>query len=69
MKKVLTIVVICLGMMMAGCSTLVNSPDERNRRISQIWDVETRMLVDDWDAFWLVDHNTRTTRYHSRVGI
>ena len=69
MKKALILVVICLGMMMAGCATLVNSPEERDRRIHHIWSTETRMIVDDWDAFWLVDRNTRTTRYHPRVGI
>ena len=73
MKKLLVILILCSVMLMAGCSTsgyptLVDSAQERSFRIDQIYDFQTRMLVDDWDSIWLIEKNTMLTYWNPHVG-
>jgi transcription termination factor Rho len=51
----------------AGC-TMVETADQRNRRVSHVLDMDTRMMVQDLDTILLLDHNTRLTRWHAYVG-
>lgn len=69
MKTLLIVFVLILGTFsMTGC-TVTETRMERNRRISQINDLQLRMLVEDWDYLWLQDRNTATTQWNPWVGI
>ena len=53
----------------ANCSDgLVDSADQRCRRIRYIDTVQNRMLVDDWDMVWLNDRSTRLSHHFIYVG-
>ena len=67
MKKCLMVLVLCLSGFLAGC-TLVDTADERNRRIAQSWNLQERMMIDDIDAYLLLDRNSYLTPWYTRVG-
>lgn len=67
MKKLLVMLVLCLAAVLAGC-TLDETRAEHGRRLLQITDVQLRMLVEDWEEFWLYDKSTTLSRWHVRVG-
>ena len=67
MKKLLVWMVLIAGSFLAGC-TPVDTAQERNARVNQISDMQMKMLVDDWDAFWLYDQNVRLSRWSPRIG-
>ena len=67
MMKCLMTLVLCLGSILAGC-TLVESADERNRRIAQSIDLNMRMAVADFDAILLLDRNSRLSPWYTKVG-
>ena len=67
MKNVLIVLVLLAGAFLTGCG-LTDSLEERERRYSQITDLQLRMLVDDWDYVWLMDQNSNLTEFHPRVG-
>ncbi len=71
MKILTLILIICLAGMFAGCSvgSVMDTEAQRDRRIEQITDLQMRMLVDDWDYFWLYERNSMLTQWHTRVGI
>lgn len=71
MKKFFLILLLVIGPVLAGCgnnSGMVASPEERNRRLSAIYDTDERQLVDDWDEFWLFDQNLKLTEWHVFIG-
>ncbi len=68
MKKLLIVLVLCLGAFLGGCG-LVDSSSDRGRRYDQINKMQWRMAVDDWDYFWLYERNTYLTEYHPHVGL
>lgn len=67
MKKLLLMLVLCVILITSGCS-MTDTAGERNRRILQISDLQSKMLVDDVDYFLLIDRSSRLTRWHARVG-
>ncbi len=69
MKKLLLLAVVLGSMLLGGCGTLVLTPEERARQHRLITDLQSRMVVDDWDYIWLYEKNSRLTRYHPRVGM
>jgi len=68
MKRLLIVLMLFLGCATTGCG-LMDTPSQRHRRIIQAHNFQWRMLVDDWDNFWLCERNSRLTEYHPRVGI
>ncbi len=69
MKKLLILLVLVLvGYVAAGC-TMTETAAQRRRRISQITDLQLRMLVEDWDYLWLYERNSGATPWHTWVGI
>jgi hypothetical protein len=71
MKRFFLILLLVLGPVLAGCSNnagMVNSPEERNRRLSAIYDTNERQFVDDWDEFWLFDQNLKLTQWQVFIG-
>ena len=47
---------------------MVDNPQERNLRIAIISNLQTRMLLDDWDELWFYDTNLKLTRWAIQVG-
>lgn len=79
MKRILFVFVTLVGSLFFGCSNPVRgyhvgksnpveTPAERNSRITQINALHGRMIVDDWDYLWLFDRSTNLTEWSSRVG-
>ncbi len=70
MKKALLLlaVMICLTSLMGGCDGVVDSYNERMQRARHIDDIQTRMLVDDWDYLWLSERNSRLSEWNPRFG-
>jgi hypothetical protein len=69
MKKFALVVVLLAGTLMVGCApTLTESAPERSRRIALQSDIQMKMLVEDWDCFWLMDKNSTLSQWHPYVG-
>jgi len=70
MKKILLLlaVLVCVTTLMSGCEGMADSYSDRMRRYKHIDDLQTRMLVDDWDYFWLYERNTYLSEWYPRVG-
>ena len=70
MRKLSILLLLCVFIsgLLAGCAGVVDSADARARRTDQIDELQTQMLVDDWDYLWLRDRSTKLTRWHPRVG-
>lgn len=68
MKRLMLLLVLVAGCLMPGC-TMTETAAQRNRRVSQITDLQMRMLVEDWDYLWLYEHNTQMSQWHPWVGI
>ena len=66
MKKLLIAVVLC-GSALIGCTT-GETAKEHGRRYLLTTDLQTRTLVDDWDYFWLLEHNSRLSKWNTRIG-
>jgi len=67
MRNALTVVVLVLICLVAGC-TLSETAEQRNRRISQSMELQARMMVYDIDAILLLDRSSRLTPWHVRIG-
>ncbi|OQB82965.1 MAG: hypothetical protein BWX88_03664 [Planctomycetes bacterium ADurb.Bin126] len=67
MKKLLVLLALCLVTLAAGC-TLTETPMERNRRIVHMWDIQSKMMVEDIDYFLLLDRSSNLSEWHTYVG-
>jgi hypothetical protein len=47
---------------------VLDDAGERQDRLHYINTLQGRMLVDDWDAFWLYDRSSRLTPFVAHVG-
>ncbi|MCK4602721.1 MAG: hypothetical protein KAU28_09655 [Phycisphaerae bacterium] len=56
------------GLSASGSEGLVDSTDQRSRRIGYIEIVNSRMLTDDWDRLWLNERSTRLTSHIIYIG-
>jgi len=81
MRTLLMVLVLVVSGLVAGCQHpqggslaatgsqgLLDSTNQRNRRSRYIDNVSTRMLVDDWDMFWLYERGSTLTPYIIHVG-
>jgi PAS domain-containing protein len=50
-----------------GCPSLVDTPQERNRHLALITDVNLKEAVDDWDFLWLYDRESHITYWNPRL--
>ena len=67
-KLWMVLVLLIVSGLLAGCQTPVQTASERDQRIIELSRQEVRMWTDDWDYFWLVDHNTRLSPWHVDIG-
>ena len=83
MRKLLMVLVLMMSGLVAGCQQqrgdsgdlsatgsqgLLDSTDQRNRRLRYIENVNSRMLIDDWDMVWLQERGSRLSPYITYVG-
>jgi hypothetical protein len=47
---------------------MVNTPQERDVRVATIGNIQTRMILDDWDEIWFYDTNLKLTQWAVSVG-
>jgi len=67
MKKVFVLLALCLVTLTAGC-TVTETGMERNRRILHVWDIQSKMMVEDIDYFLLIDRTSNLSEWHTYVG-
>jgi len=66
-KSVLLGVLIGLSLVVAGCGPgVVKTQAERRNTYRQAFNMDMRQLVDDWDTLWLVERQSRLTRWQVR---
>jgi uncharacterized protein YceK len=66
MRNVLVLLIVTLAML-AGC-TMVETPSEHARRVTNIMDLNMRMAAEDLDYILLLDKNSRLNQWHVRTG-
>ena len=69
MNRLLLVFVVCGAVLFAGCNTLVDTHQERNRRITHLSDLQMRMFVEDLDYLLLLERSSALTQWHPHVGI
>jgi hypothetical protein len=73
MKKLAMLLVLSLGLFfLSGCcchSTLVETAGERQSRLALQYDLQCKMVIEDWDYLWLQERTTYLTQWHPYVGI
>jgi len=66
MKKFLGLLIVLAGLFLTGCGLTNKSYAQRERRYRNITDLQARMIVDDFDTFWLADRPTYLTYWYVR---
>jgi hypothetical protein len=67
MRRVLmAILVLCVGVCLTGCSTMVNTEEEQIRKYSRMSEMNRRLLAEDIDTILLLDRSTKLSRWHLR---
>ncbi len=67
MKAILIAAVLCVAGLLAGCATMSESAEEHDRRVRQQTALQMRMLADDLDAVFLLDHSSKLTDWHTVI--
>jgi uncharacterized protein YceK len=65
MKRLVVLLVLLAAACLAGCG-LVDTYEQRKRRYRTITKYHARMIVDDWDYFWLAERPSYLTYWHLR---
>jgi len=47
---------------------MVSDVQARNMRVAAITNLQTRMLLDDWDELWFYDTNLKLTQWAVNIG-
>ena len=67
MRRVLmAILVLCVGVCLSGCATMVNTEEEQIRKYSRMSEINRRLLAEDIDTILLLDRSTQLSRWHLR---
>jgi hypothetical protein len=63
------LLVLFAGSFLVGCNGgMVDTVDERDRRVAAIMDDWARQMTDDSDEFWLIDKNPKLTPWRLWYG-
>ncbi len=68
MKKLLVLTILFAAMFIAGCGLADMNYDQRENRYRNKLAMDARMMIDDFDYFWLVDRPSRLTYWYVRSG-
>ena len=66
MRKLLALVILLAGTFLAGCGLVNATYAERERRYRHITHYQARMIVDDFDYFWLAERPSYLTYWYFR---
>lgn len=66
MRKRMLIGVLVSVVVLTGCNGMVKSYEDRENSYARSLDSDMRRLADDFDALWLVDRQSRLTRWELR---
>jgi len=68
MRKILTVLLTgALGLgSLVGC-TMAETRSEHSQRVGNIMQMDLRAASEDLDYIFLVDRNSRLTKWHSRI--
>jgi len=65
MRHCLLLVLLCVALLAAGCG-MVDTYEQRERRISNMSGYHARMFVDDSDVLWHADRVSYLSYWHLR---
>jgi len=68
MKKAAIALVLIVSSLFVGCNSLVETWPERKGRYNQQFDLQMKMVVEDWDYIWLTERSSRLTQWHPYQG-
>lgn len=67
-KLCISLALVLLAMVfVSGCST-PETAQERSWRIGQLWQLDNRMMIDDFDYVMLINRNSSLSQFHQRIG-
>jgi len=67
MKKLLVVLFICVAITFSGCG-LVQTAEERNRRLTLGANLQMRSIIDDFDSLILWEQPCQMSQYHIEAG-
>lgn len=70
MKHFLLLCTAIAGLILVGCQAagMVEDGRQRERRLANVYSLNSRQIVDDWDELWLQDANCDLTQWYIDVG-
>ena len=66
MRKWLLVGLLAGLALVTGCATVTKTSKENLNTYRSIAELDVREIGDDWNLIWLVDHQTRLTKWHTR---
>lgn len=66
MQKWIGLGIVISLVALAGCATLTDSADQNYYAYDRAIDTDMRQLSADWQTFWMADHPTGLTEWHTR---
>jgi len=64
--KTIVIVFIALSVVfIAGCDSTTHSAEQQRKKYLRIFQNDLKIVQDDFDKFFLLDQNTRLTKWHT----
>jgi len=67
-KLSIPLVLALLVMVLVSGCTMVETAQERHFRITQGWDLQRRMTIEDFDYVLLLHHHSTLSQWHARMG-
>lgn len=65
MRKCLLLLLVAAASMV-GCATVTKTPEENLAATRAVTELDLRQMADDWNLLWLVDRQSRLTKWHTR---
>ncbi len=66
-KAILVMTFVVSAFMLAGCESTTHSSEQQAKKYARIMQTNSRMMADDFDRFFLLDGNSRLSRWHTIV--
>lgn len=67
--RICVLFTVLIGLLvLVGCGSpgVVKTWPERKNTYRQVYDMDMRQLMDDWDTLWLADRQYRLTHWQTR---
>ena len=64
-KSILALTLAVTVLAMTGCESTTHSSEQQAKKYGRIFDVNRKMAVDDFDKFFMLDRNSRLSRWHT----